>query len=139
VKRQLWKVRDKRRFLMAAMEELAGNAHISFEGNLSALGMVHLPGATDEETPVLRRNTLRPRQDFVILPLETDFIPGIGAAIGGTLPRSIIHIQIEKMGRLELGLYDNFNVRGIFFGPALAPIFVGRMQTNGLLIEWMER
>ncbi len=41
-----WKVRDKRKFLIASMTELAGDAHLSPEGNLSVtrvldLGRVH--------------------------------------------------------------------------------------------------
>ncbi len=61
----LYKVRDKRRFLVAAMEELAGAARISFEGDLSATNVSKLNGASGEETQVLKRNTLWPKQDFV--------------------------------------------------------------------------
>jgi hypothetical protein len=39
----------------------------------------------------------------------------IMAAVGGTVPRGIIHIQVQKDGRLELGLYDNFAPKCMFF------------------------
>jgi hypothetical protein len=70
----LYKIRDKRRFLIAAMRELAGTACISFEGDLSATAVAHLAGASADETEILKRNTLWPKQDFVVLPLETDLV-----------------------------------------------------------------
>jgi len=44
--RRLWIVRDKRRLLLAMMEELAGDAHISFEGDFSGLRLLSTPGAS---------------------------------------------------------------------------------------------
>jgi len=38
------------------------------------------------------------------------------AAIGGTVPGSIIHIQIEKDRQLQFGAYDNFYPESIYFG-----------------------
>jgi hypothetical protein len=67
---KFWLVRDKRRFLLAMMEKLAGGAYISFEGDLKALRPSSTPGASQEETDALKRNTLEPKQDFIILPLE---------------------------------------------------------------------
>ena len=37
-------------------------------------------------------------------------------AMGGLVPRSVIHVQIEKAGRLEFGAYDNFSPDCLFFG-----------------------
>src|SRR5260370_14868086 len=100
-----WLVRDKRGFLLAIMEELARNAHISFEGNLSNLRLGSVPGASEAETVVLKRNTLWPKQDFIVLPLEPSTGKAILSAIGGTVPKSIIHVQIENEGVLEFGAY----------------------------------
>jgi hypothetical protein len=134
-----WKVRDKRAFLIAAMQELAGTAHISFEGDLSATTVPRLTGASGNETAVLKRNTLFPPQDFVVLPLEADLVRTIIAAIGGTVSRSILHIQIEKDGRLELGMYDSFDPAASFFGSRLTPEFFDRLSSNGILKEWVSR
>ena len=134
-----WKVRDKRAFLIAAMQELAGGAHISFEGNLSAIALTGLAGASDDETAALKRNTLSPPQDFVILPLEAELVETIGAVIGGTVPRSILHIQIEKDGRLELGIYDNFDPKDSFFGSRLTSNFFDRLTSDGILKGWVSR
>jgi hypothetical protein len=135
----LYKVRDKRKFLVAAMEELAGAARISFEGNLSTTSVFKLNGASGDETQVLKRNTLRPKQDFVVLELEPDLVKPIIAAIGGTVPRGILHIQIEKGSHLELGWYDNFNPKASHFGPALTPLFFGKLEAEGILTKWVER
>jgi hypothetical protein len=137
--RRLWKIRDKRRFLIEAMKELAGAAHISFEGDLSGVTLSNLPGASGGETPVLKRNTLRPIQDFVILPLEIEDMRAISAAIGGTFPRAILHMQIEKDGRLELGVYDNFDVHAMFFGSALTPEFLSRLEAEAIATKWTDR
>ena len=115
------------------MTELAGNARLSLEGNLSATKVLNLAGASVDETSILKRNTTWPKQEFVVLPLEADLIQAIIAGIGGTVPRGILHIQIEKSGHLELGLYDNFEPSASFFGPRLPPEFLGRLEAEGIL------
>ena len=132
-KRQIWHVRDKRRLLIAVMEELAGSAHISFEGDLTQLSLASLAGASELETPALQRNTLSPRQDFVVLPLAVAGIHSIIAAIGGTVSRSIIHVQIEKNNVLELGFYDHFHPDAMFFGQAFTPSLLERFESDGML------
>ncbi len=114
--RSLYKIVDKRRFLIAAMTELAGSAHISFEGNLARTSLFQSQGVSIGETPVLKRNTLWPVQEFTVLPLEVDGIKQIMAAVGGTVSRGIIHIQIEKFGQLQLGLHDSFDPQAMFLG-----------------------
>jgi hypothetical protein len=128
-----WKVRDKREFLIAVMTALAGDAHLSLEGDLGSTQVLHMVGASVNETAILKRNTTWPAQDFVVLPLETDIIKAIIASIGGTVPRGILHIQIEKSGQLELGLYDNFGPDTSFFGPRLTPELFGRLESKGVL------
>jgi hypothetical protein len=83
----LYKVRDKRRFLAAALAELAGVAQVSFEGDLSSTSLFDVAGACSDETQVLKRNTLWPKQDFVVLPLEAETVAPIMAAVGGTVSR----------------------------------------------------
>ena len=135
----LYKVRDKRRFLIVALAELAGAAHVSFEGDLSSTSLFEVAGASGDETRVLKRNTLSPKQDFVVLPLEREMVGPIMAAVGGTVPRGIIHIQVQKEGRLQLGLYDNFAPKAMFFGPRLTPTFFAALQEAGTLAHWTER
>ncbi|CAN5402508.1 hypothetical protein BH10ACI4_BH10ACI4_12650 [soil metagenome] len=137
--RPLYKIRNKRAFLTAAFAELAGSAIVSFEGSLSETGLLNLPSASADETKVLKRNTLWPKQDFVVLPLEVESIGPIMAAVGGTVPRGILHIQVEKAGQLQLGLYDNFAPNAMLFGPALTPQLIASFQNNGLISVWTEK
>jgi len=115
------------------MEELAGNAHMSFEGSLSHLKLATIPGASDEETPALKRNTIWPKQDFIVVPLEPSLEKTILSTIGETLPKSIIHIQIEKAGTLEFGAYDNFYPECIFFGRAVPQTLLESLISQGVL------
>ena len=132
----MWKVRDKSGFLIALMTELAGNAHISFEGELDKLSLHNLPGASTEETPALKRNTIWPRQDFVVVPLEPANIPQIIKAFGGTLPSAIIHIQIEKSGQHVVGIYDNFYPESLYLSPEIRQEFIESLMLKGVLTPW---
>jgi hypothetical protein len=115
------------------MEELAGNAHISFEGNLRNTRLTRIPGACEEETPTLKRNTIWPKQDFVVLPLEPAMSKAMLSALGGALPNSILHVQIEKNDVREFGAYDNLYPESLFFGKALSKGFLDSLVSQGLL------
>jgi hypothetical protein len=62
---EYWEAKDKARVLLAIMGALAGDAHISFEGDLQGFRLTQIAGASNQETAALRRNTRWPRQDFV--------------------------------------------------------------------------
>ena len=128
-----WKIRDRDRLLRAVMGELGGDANISFEGDLHKTGLARISGASAEETSALKRNKIWPRQEFVVLSLDSSAVPEILVAIGGTVPRDIIHIQIAKAGKLEFGAYDNFHPHAIYFGPALSQTFVDSLIAEGIL------
>ncbi len=136
---KFWLVRDKHRLLLAMMEKLAGGAYISFEGNLSALRLADLPGASQEETAALKRNTVWPKQDFVVLPLEVSTSEAIVSAIGGTVPSTIIHIQIEKSGSLEFAAYDNFHPQCIFFNPLTDRAVFEFLMAENIMRPYTER
>ena len=138
-KGKFWHVSDKRRLLLAMMEEFAGDAHISFEGDLSTLPLSSIPGASQEETGVLRRNTLWPKQDFIVLPLEPSTSKTIISAIGGTVPNAIIHIQIEKCGTLQFAVYDNFHSQCIIFHSTAKPAFFESLVSESIMRPYTER
>lgn len=115
------------------MTRLAGNARISFEGGSSVQGLTVLEGASEEETDLLHRNTTWPRQQFVIVPLETPNLQSIWKAIGGTLSRDILHIQIEKEGHLAFSAYDRFHPDCVVFGPSIEPEFIESLIEQRLL------
>ncbi len=101
------------------MRELAGDALVSFEGNLKGLGLLSLPGGSFKETTSLKRATSWPKQDFIVLPLEAPLIPVIVNAMGGTISRRILHVQIEKAGVREFAAYDNFERSCVALGPRM--------------------
>src|SRR5580692_4149178 len=136
---KFWKVLDKRRLLLALMEELAGGAHVSFEGDLRGLTLSSISGASGEPTAALKRNTLSPKQDFVVVPLEPSMGQRIIAAIGGTVPGAILHIQIEKGGQLQFGAYDNFYPESIFFGSELKEDFIKSLVSQNIMRPYTER
>jgi hypothetical protein len=132
-------VQDKRRLLAALMEELAGDAHVSFEGDLQQLTLTRPPGASEEPTATLKRNTHWPKQDFIIVPLQPSMGKKIIAAIGGTVPNGIIHIQIEKAGLLQFGAYDNFHPECIYFGNAVNEAVIESLVSQGIMRPYTKR
>jgi hypothetical protein len=128
-----WAVKDKKRLLLAMMEALAGDAHLSFEGDLSGFRVTKIAGASDQETTTLKRNTSWPKQDFIVVPLEPEIIPAVLPAIGGNVPKRILHIQIEKSGCLEFAAYDRFHPECIVFGAALSRDLIDELVSNGVL------
>jgi hypothetical protein len=136
---KFWLVRDKRRLLLVMMEKLAGGAHISFEGDLSALRLSSIPGALQEETDALKRNTLLPKQDFIVLPLESTTSKTIVSAIGGTVPNTILHIQIEKGGSIQFAAYDNFHPECIVFNQMTDKSILESLVSKGILRPYTKR
>jgi hypothetical protein len=136
---KFWHVSDKRRLLLAMMKGLAGDAHISFEGDLKALRLTSLPGASMEETETLKRNTIWPKQDFIIVPLESSTTDTIVSAIGGTIPNTIIHIQIEKGGSIRFATYDHFHPECIVFHPAMDKAILESLVSEGIMRPYTQR
>lgn len=136
---KFWKVLDRRRLLLLVMEGLAGNAHVSFEGNLRSLNLLSLSNVSQEPTAALKRNTLWPEQDFIVVPLGPAASEKIIAAIGGSVPKAIIHIQIEKDGILQFGAYDGFHPECFYFGPAVTQGMIDSAITEGILRPYTQR
>ncbi len=61
------------------------------------------------------------------------------AAIGGTVPGAIIHIQIEKDGQLEFGAYDNFYPECIYFGSAVKEGVIQSLVSHNIMRPYTER
>jgi hypothetical protein len=117
------------------MRALAGNAHVSFEGDLSRCAFPPALGPKGGETQALRRQTLAPRQDFVVLPLEEHTVRPI---LDVVLPDrrfmdDIVHIQIEKNGRLEFGSYDNFRPECIVCFLGVSTDLLDKLRDNGVI------
>lgn len=132
--------RDKPGLLRAMMRELAGDAQISFEGNLSRCIFPADLDPSADETDALRRQTVEPRQDFVVLPLE----PGsVAPILDVVLPhrhrqylKDIIHIQIERGGELQFGAYDNFHRECIVCYSGVDSALLDQLKSSGVIRSW---
>ena len=132
--------RDKPGLLRAMMRELAGDAHISFEGNLSKCTFPAILTPADEETPALMRHTAVPRQDFVVVPLEPETVRPILDAVlpNNVFMTDIIHIQIEKAGQLQFGSYDNFHPQCIVAFHGVSTDLLNQLEQQGVIRSWTE-
>jgi len=133
IKGKRWKVRDKGQFLLTLMEEFESDAHVSFEGDPQSLPLSIYPGVSFQPTEALKRGTLWPKQDFIVVPLELSSSKQIYAALGGAVPKTVLHIQIEKDGVLQFGAYDHFHPQCIFFGSAVRPELVASLVSRDIL------
>lgn len=61
------------------------------------------------------------------------------SAIGGALPRNIIHVQIEKADVLEFGAYDNFSPGSVYFGSGVKPKFLESLVAEGIIELVLDR
>ena len=130
-KQSAWKTKDRRQLLLAILEHCKGDSLASFEGDLSKLSLANLEGASLDETVSLKRGTLWPKQDFVVLPLDRLTPKAVIAALGGSIPSSVLHIQIEKNSKLAFGAYDNF--QHLHFGESLDEAFLNQLISHGIL------
>jgi hypothetical protein len=130
--------RDKPALLSQMMRFLAGDAHISFEGDLSkcdfAVSIPRLP----EEQSILRRHTSIPKQDFLILALEHQTIRPILDSIltEDRYMKDIIHIQIEKRGELQFGSYDQFHHECIVCFLGVPTKFLDDLKHKRIIASW---
>ena len=132
-------VRDKPAFLHRLMIELAGNAFMSLEGDLSHCQLSDGIVVTREETAILKRNTRAPIQDFVVLRLVPEAIPAIFKQVmAAGLNRGIIHVQIERDGVLELAAYDNFDSECVITGPDVSPALLDELKNTKVLREFRD-
>jgi hypothetical protein len=74
----------------------------------------------------------------VVLPLEQDTVQPI---LDVVLPDrrfmdDIVHIQIEKKGRLEFGAYDNFHSECIVCFLGVSTDLLDKLRTNGVIRSW---
>src|SRR5262249_29773056 len=116
------------------MEEFAGGGRLSLEGDLSRCSFAEEVVLGREEVGLLKRNTLDPRQDFVVLRLEPETVDSLFKQVmAAGLSRAIIHIQIECAGVLQLGAYDHFHPQCVVTGPGVSAALLSELKSKGLL------
>lgn len=128
-------VRKKTEFLRRMLVELAGNAHLSLEGDLSHCHFADDLILSQDETKILKRNTLAPKQDFVVLRLDPETVDSIFEQVTAAgVKRAIIHVQIERNGVLELGAYDHFQC--VVAGPGVSPTLFDELKKSKVLWDF---
>src|ERR1022692_509921 len=133
--------KHKPELLFAAMRTLAReDARISFEGRLSHTELAKIAGVSLNETDVLKRNTTSPRMDFVVLPLTPEAIPEIEKAIVSKVAfkgsDGIVHVQIERQGRLAFVACDNFHEDCVWVSEAVPATFLAELVKNQVLYSY---
>jgi hypothetical protein len=130
-------VRDKPALLHRLMTELAGDARISLEGDLSHCRFSAELVLTLDETGILKRNTIFPEQDFIVLYPKPESVALIlKQVLAAGLSRAIIHVQIERNGILELGAYDNFDPECVLTGPGVSRALLDELKSKHIVREF---
>lgn len=98
-------------FMQSVVDFYCGNALISFEGDLSTADFGEIPVASNRPTELLRRGTISPLGDFVILPLEEETLALIKKRVLNHigLKNKVNHILIAKSDELVVGINDRFH------------------------------
>jgi hypothetical protein len=131
-------VRDKLGFLRRLMFELAGNAQISLEGDLSCCHFPEDSVVTRNETSRLKRNARAPRQDFVVLRLTRETAgPIFREVMAAELRGTAISVQIERNGIVELGAYDDSDPGCIVIGPSIRLELLRELKETHVLRDFM--
>jgi hypothetical protein len=133
--------KHKPELLFAVMRTLAHeDARISFEGRLSHTGLANIAGASLNETEILKRNTTLPRLDFIVLPLTSGTVPAIEKAIVSKVAfkdyAGIVHVQIERQGRLAFVAFDHFHEDCVWVSDVVPDTFLVELVNNRILYSY---
>ena len=110
---------------------------MSLEGDLSHCRLTDDLILTRDDTTVLKRHTIWPKQDFVVLRLTPEtFAPIYKQVMAAGLKRAIIHVQVERDGVLELGAYDNFHPDCTTTGPGVSVTLLDELKSTNVLRDF---
>jgi hypothetical protein len=130
-------VRDCQGTLWAFYRQYEGEAFASFEGDLSALKLQELPGADGQETSTLKRQTMQPELDFIVVPINQETVHELKKRLSmrGVLGRNgaVIHTQIAVGDELLFVACDNFHDECTVASMAVPNVFLIELQNHGLL------
>ena len=118
------------------MVEFAGG-RMSLEGDLSKCKFTDDLSVAREAVGLLKRQTLYPRQDFVVLRLEPATIaPIFRKIVTAGLTRAIIHVQIEYRDLLQLVACDNFHPECVVTGPGVSGALLSELTSKSILRDF---
>jgi hypothetical protein len=127
-------VRQPAAFLRRVMRGFTDDARLSLEGTFDSAAFPAEAILGREPTEALKRNTVAPVLDFLVLRLEPELAERIFAQVSRIgLREDIVHVQIEKGGRLELAAYDNFHPQCVVTGPGVPVELLAELQAAGII------
>ena len=126
--------RDNPELLPSMMRALAGSAYLSLEGDLASLDLSTMAPVDDRET-ILQRQTSSPLLDWLVMPLSKESEPLIWGKLRDLdgLAKSLIHVQIEKDGRLAFCAYDNFHSECVFADEVVPLALLEELEETGVI------
>jgi hypothetical protein len=137
IKRAFWlDPRDKPGLLVAMMNALAGNAHISLEGDLTECDFSDFKSTIHTETEYIKRES-EPKKEgpIIVLPLEPETIHPILQQVlpNGRIVHKIVAVQIEKKGKIEFLAGDNFHRECVSVGSGVPEELLQQLVRSGVL------
>lgn len=117
----------------------AEDSKISFEGTLSQTELARMEGVAEEETGVLKRGTLQPKLDFLVLPLTRQRLGEIERAINSKVAfgyKGICHVQIESNGKIAFAAYDNFHQECVVAYSAVSSALLDELTETRILWKY---
>jgi hypothetical protein len=119
----------------ALISHFGAGGRMSLEGDLSQLDETVRATGSNKEGLKLRRNTISPRQDFLIVELDDETIPLIRQRVLPSvgLNSRVIHLQIENGGKLVFGAYDNFDRECVWVSEVVGVDLLDRLVADGIL------
>jgi hypothetical protein len=95
-----------------------------------------IEGVSTDESPILKRATAWPTQDYIALPLTNETMPLIHSAIESRVafgPSGILHVQIQKDDKLAFAAFDGFHEETtvVFYG--VSTDFLAEPVATGVL------
>ena len=130
-------VRDCQGTLWAFYRKYEGQTVASFEGDLSDLRLHELPGASAQETNLLRRQTIEPELDFITVPINPENFRELKKRLAshGILGSEgvVIHTQLASRDEVLLIACDNFHDDCTVASASVPESFLREMLSHGLL------
>jgi len=134
------RVRDCQGLLWALLREYEGRSQLSLEGDLSALRDARFADSSMEETGGLKRQTLHPELDFLVVPVTAANVRILKPLLSrpAMLGRdgSIVHVQLAVDGTLALVACDNFHDDCTAASNAVSTELLTQLTSKGVLRGW---
>ena len=132
--------RDPPALLRAMMFALAGDAQISFEGDLSAYDFASIGPQVAERDCYLFRNTIDPVEDFVVLPLNADTVKPLWNLLAASVPvgrfSSVSHVQIGRDGKVAFSACDWFHQDTVGCSDAVPEALIASLMEKRIITPY---